>query len=307
MAQKQTVRIKTSSSIPWLIASCALLSSLANLTMGIIILATNQSGGDIALGVLTLVFAVWGIVGSILALIFIMKQNSFNRSQANFIAQVSHELRTPLTSIRMYADTLMMHRYDSEDEENELLSHMDDEITRLEHLTEQILEAKRQKEVKPCDPISPDEILMLALQPYLDHPTSGDRIDIIIDSPIKQICVDPNDFQNVVSNLVQNALTHGGTGHIHVRMQMKDSEHVMLSVRDEGKGIASHMMKKIFEPFERGENTTNSGIPGFGLGLSIVRDFCKQYKARIEVKNHDEGGAIFMLTVKAKVEEPHHG
>ncbi len=302
MAQKRTVRIKTSSSIPWLIASCALLSSIANLTMGIIILATNQTGGDIAIGVLTLVFAVWGIVGSLLALIFIMKQNRFNRSQANFIAQVSHELRTPLTSIRMYADTLLMHRYDSEDEENELLSHMDDEITRLEHLTEQILEAKRQKQIKVCDPISPDETLMLALQPYMDNPDYGERIDLIIDSPIKQICVDPNDFQNVVSNLVQNALTHGGKGHIHVQMLMEDENHVVLSVRDEGKGIASNMMKKIFEPFERGENTTDSGIPGFGLGLSIVRDFCKQYKARIEVKNHPEGGAIFKLTIKTKDE-----
>ena len=302
MAQKRTVRIKTSSSIPWLIASCALLSSIANLTMGIIILSTNQSGGDIALGVLTLVFAVWGIVGSLLALIFIMKQNRFNRSQANFIAQVSHELRTPLTSIRMYADTLLMHRYDSPDEENELLSHMDDEITRLEHLTEQILEAKRQKEIKDCDPISPDETLMLALQRYLDNPDYGERIELIIDSPIKQICVDPNDFQNVVSNLVQNALTHGGKGHIHVHMKMEDEEHVFLSVRDEGKGIASNMMKKIFEPFERGEGTTDSGIPGFGLGLSIVRDFCKQYKARIEVKNHPEGGAIFKLTIKSKPE-----
>lgn len=294
---KRTPQIKTSSSIPWLIASCALLSSIANLTMGIIILATFKSGGDIAVGVLTLVFAVWGIVGSLIALFFIINQNRYNRSQAKFIAQVSHELRTPITSIRMYADTLLMKRYENEAEHDELLKHMDDEIVRLEQLTEQVLEAKRQKERKVCSAIAPDEVLMLALQPYLDNPDTGGRIDLSIGSPIGQIAVDETDFQNVVSNLVQNALTHGGDGKIHVKMCMVEDE-MSLSVRDEGKGIAANMMKKIFEPFERGTNTTNSGIPGFGLGLSIVKDFCKQYGARIEVNNHESGGAIFVLSVK---------
>ena len=296
---KKTVLIKTYSSVPCLIASFALLSSIANLVTGIVILATNQTAGDIALGVLTLVFAVWGMVGSILALVFIIKQNHYNRSQANFIAQVSHELRTPLTSIRMYADTLLMHRYENEDEHEELLKHMDDEIVRLEQLTEHILEAKRQKSRKQLMPIAPEAILMHSLQPYLDNPDYGSRIELAVDTPVSKVSVDAADLQNVMTNLVQNALTHGGSGKIYIQMADEDN-FVTFSVRDEGKGIAANMMKKIFEPFERGENTTNSGIPGFGLGLSIVKDFCKQYNARIEVKNHDaQGGAIFKLSLKA--------
>jgi len=298
---KKTVPIKATSSIPWLIASCALLSSIANLVMGIIILSTNQTGGDIAMGVLTLVFAVWGMSGSIIALVFIIRQNRYNRSQANFIAQVSHELRTPLTSIRMYADTLVMHRYESEEEQNELIKHMNDEIVRLEQLTEHILEAKRQKDRKECPPIAPDDVLMQALQPYLDNPDYGSRIELGIDAPIPQVCVDATDLQNVATNLIQNALTHGGSGTIHINMT-PEQNCVTLSVRDEGKGIAQNMMKKIFEPFERGENTTESGIPGFGLGLSIVKDFCKQYGARIEVKNHESGGAIFKLSIKTETQ-----
>lgn len=296
---KKTVLIKTYSSVPWLIASFALLSSIANLVTGIVILATNQTAGDIALGVLTLVFAVWGMVGSILALVFIIKQNRYNRSQANFIAQVSHELRTPLTSIRMYADTLLMHRYENEDEHQELLKHMDDEIVRLEQLTEHILEAKRQKSRKQLTPITPEGVLMHSLQPYLDNPDYGSRIEFAITPPISKVSVDASDLQNVMTNLVQNALTHGGSGKIYIHMA-DENDFVTLSVRDEGKGIAADMIKKIFEPFERGENTTDSGIPGFGLGLSIVKDFCKQYNARIEVKNHnDQGGAIFKLSLKA--------
>lgn len=290
---------KTYSSIPWIIAFCALLSSFANLTTGIILLASNSSGGDIALGVLTIVFAVWGISGSVLALVFIVRQNRYNRSQANFIAQVSHELRTPITSIRMYADTLMLHRYKDEDEENELIQHMDKEIIRLERLTEQILEARQQKLAKAPDEVNaldPAETLKNALKPFQDAPENADRIDISIDSELPKLHIDEDDFMNATSNLIRNALTHGGPGRIHVSLKSVDGKCVF-SVRDEGTGIPKEWQKQIFEPFERGFNTTESGIPGFGLGLSIVKDFAKQYNADLSVDNHPEGGAIFTLAM----------
>ncbi|MBQ9242900.1 MAG: HAMP domain-containing histidine kinase [Proteobacteria bacterium] len=290
---------KTYSSIPWIIAFCALLSSFANLTTGIILLASNSSGGDIALGVLTVVFAVWGISGSVLALIFIVRQNRYNRSQANFIAQVSHELRTPITSIRMYADTLMLHRYKDEAEEAELIQHMDEEILRLERLTEQILEARQQKIAKDPDEVSaldPAQTLENALKPFLDAPENEDRIDLAIDSDLPRLHIDEDDFMNATSNLIRNALTHGGPGRIHVSLKSIDGKCVF-SVRDEGTGIPKEWQKQIFEPFERGFNTTESGIPGFGLGLSIVKDFAKQYNADLSVDNHPEGGAIFTLAM----------
>lgn len=289
--------IKIYSSIPWIIASCALLSSIANLTTGIILLASYKTGGDIALGILTIVFAVWGMTGSILALVFIVRQNRFNRSQANFIAQVSHELRTPLTSVRMYADTLMLHRFHSPEEEDELLRNMNEEIIRLERLTEQILEARQQKQIKDANKIDVSEVLKRALQPFLDAPENADRLDIHIEENLPAVCVDAGDFINVASNLVRNALTHGGPGVVHIGLK-QESNRCVLSVRDEGTGIPKEWRKQIFEPFERGSNTTDSGIPGFGLGLSIVRDFAKQYGAELNVDDAPDGGAIFTIAMK---------
>ena len=294
---KRTLPLKTYSSVPWIIAFCALLSSIANLSTGVVLLALNKSGGDIALGVLTTVFAVWGMTGSILALVFIVKQNRYNRSQANFIAQVSHELRTPLTSIRMYADTLKLHRFKDENEQNALIDHMDDEIMRLEALTEQILEARKQKSGKNIDKIDVAEALLKSLQPYLMIPENADRLEIDIADEVPKVRVDRNDFINMASNLVRNALTHGGSGLVQVKLA-QDGDRCVLTVRDHGPGIAPKMRKKLFEPFERGSETTDSGIPGFGLGLSIVHDFSKQYGARISVDNHPEGGAIFTVSMK---------
>ena len=123
--------IKIYRSTPWIIAFCALASSIANLVTGIVLLCLFKSGGDIALGILTIVFAVCGIAGSIVALVFIVRQNRYNQTKARFMAQVSHELRTPMTSIRMYADTLSLHRFKDEAEEDELIEHMNAEIGRM--------------------------------------------------------------------------------------------------------------------------------------------------------------------------------
>ena len=294
---KRSQPLKIYSGIPWIIAFCALLSSVANLATGIVLLAANSSGGDIALGILTIVFAVWGLSGSLLALVFIIRQNRYNRSQANFIAQVSHELRTPITSIRMYADTLSMHRYHDEEEHDELIQHMDEEIVRLEHLTEQILEARQQKMLKDSNRIDLAKYLRIALQPFLDAPRNADRLDVHIDDHLPMVSVDHDDFTNAASNLIRNALTHGGPGMVHVTLK-NDGGKCKLIVRDEGTGIPKEWQKQIFEPFERGFNTTESGIPGFGLGLSIVKDFAKQYDAEICVDNHPEGGAVFTLVMK---------
>ena len=287
--------IRTYARIPWIIASCALLSSIANLITGIVVLATYNSGGDIALGILTIVFAVWGMIGSILALAFIRLQNAYNRSQGRFIAQVSHELRTPITSIRMYADTLLLHRFASPEEEDELLQQMDGEIQRLERLTEQILESRSQKSIRELEPVLLQDVLQDALNPFQSAPKNAGRLDVDIDQGLPKVHVDANDFSNAASNLIRNALTHGGPGVVHVTLARAENGRCELIVRDEGKGIDPKMRKKIFEPFVRGENTTESGIPGFGLGLSIVRDFAQKYNATLKVENHPSGGAVFAI------------
>lgn len=290
--------IKIYRSTPWIIAFSALVSSVANLVTGIVLLCLYKSGGDIALGVLTIVFAVLGISGSIVALVFVVRQNRYNQTTARFMAQVSHELRTPMTSIRMYADTLSMHRFKSEEEEGELVRHMNAEISRMEYLINQILNAK------PVDNSGKDVVknrlqdaLHEVLETFCADKSYGGRLDVDIDDTVPEIAVDPRDFSHAASNLIRNALTHGGAGRVYVSFN-RDGNAVVLRVRDEGMGIDEAMKKKIFEPFERGDNTTDSGIPGFGLGLSIVRDFAQKYGAKIDVDNAPQGGAIFTIIMK---------
>ena len=290
--------IKIYRSTPWIIAFCALASSIANLVTGIVLLCLFKSGGDIALGILTIVFAVCGIAGSIVALVFIVRQNRYNQTKARFMAQVSHELRTPMTSIRMYADTLSLHRFKDEAEEDELIEHMNAEIGRMEYLIKQILDSKPiDNSQKVVFKTRLQDALHEVVASFCADKSNEGRLDVDIDDTVPEIAIDPRDFSHAASNLIRNALTHGGTGRVYISFN-RDGNVAVLRVRDEGKGIDEAMKKKIFEPFERGDNTTDSGIPGFGLGLSIVRDFARQYGAKVEVDNAPQGGAIFTIAMK---------
>ena len=268
--------LKTYKRVPWIIAFCALTASIANLVTGIVLLATNRSGGDVALGVLTTVFAVWGIVGSVLALVFIVKQNRYNLSQARFITQVSHDLRAPLTAIRTCAEGLKALPVGESTEGAELIDQIGGEVDRIERLSAQIMDSRIQKLAQEISSIDLGAAVQKAVATFGDNPDNAGRIQVQVDPDLPKVRVDADDFINAVSNLVRNGLTHGGDGVVHVTLT-RDEDHCRLTVRDEGPGIPPEMREKIFEPFERGTETAESGIPGFGLGLSMVRDFARQY------------------------------
>ncbi|MFA5624924.1 MAG: HAMP domain-containing sensor histidine kinase [Bradymonadales bacterium] len=289
--------IKTYKSIPWFIACFALVAAIANLSTGIVILATYNTGGDIALGVLTLVFAIWGAAGSIVALVLTTKQIRLNESKASFIAQVSHELRTPITSIKMYSETLAMKRFSAPEQEELLFEELNAAVRRIEDLTEQILESRPISKKKHHLPVSPEAAITGIVNSFNTNPRFQHRVHFDIVLPLPAIPVDLAALQTAVSNLILNALTHGGDGPISVRLAPSDTG-VIIEVEDSGKGISPEMQKKIFEPFQRGTQTTDSGIPGFGLGLSIVKNFCNEFGAKIQVHNDSKtGGAVFSLHI----------
>lgn len=289
--------IKTYKSIPWFIACFALVSAIANLSTGIVILATYNTGGDIALGVLTLVFAVWGAAGSIVALVLTTKQIRLNESKASFIAQVSHELRTPVTSIKMFTQTLALKRYKDNEEQERLFAELNNTIERIESLTEQILDSRPGIPPKTLPPIAIESIIEDLIEQFNKDPRYFERIDFDLVLPLPQVRVEQSALQTAASNLILNALTHGGADRVIVRLEPRDGG-VCMEVRDHGPGISPEMQSKIFEPFQRGEHTTESGIPGFGLGLSIVKTFCHDFGAKIRVCNHEAGGALFSLWLK---------
>jgi signal transduction histidine kinase len=103
--------------------------------------------------------------------------------------------------------------------------------------------------------------------------------------------VDPTRLEQVVGNLVDNAVRHGG-GEVHVRLQV-DRHTLRLDVEDDGAGIDEAEAHLLFEPFVQG---TRSG-PGTGLGLAIVRELAAAHGGAVVAANRPAGGARFRVVL----------
>jgi signal transduction histidine kinase len=112
--------------------------------------------------------------------------------------------------------------------------------------------------------------------------------------------VDPDKFQQIVGNLVENALRHGdGTITVSLRpAEVKGERGAAVSVADEGTGIAVEVLSRIFVRFWRGDRQS-----GTGLGLYIVKGLVEAHGGSIEVSNGPCGGAVFRFVLPAGTPE----
>src|SRR5205823_1516228 len=106
---------------------------------GVLLLAKSRHASDVVLGILTVAFALWVIVGGLSAWILVRRSERYTRLQHDFVSNVSHELRTPLTGIRMLVETLRLGRAD-EAQSKRALELLDAETARLTNLVEEVLE-----------------------------------------------------------------------------------------------------------------------------------------------------------------------
>jgi two-component system phosphate regulon sensor histidine kinase PhoR len=302
---RQALRAPVLRSIPWVLFGAVFLPAVATTAVGIVILALGSLplSGAIALGVLTLCFAVFVVAGASVTLGLIFRQNRLARTQTEFIANASHELRTPLASIRMYVDTLRMGRVRSEEDTESCLAALDQETARLTALVEQLLDFRASTSgVEPDanrEYVSADEAIRDAVAPFEKRPGDGERISLVVEPALPRVLIRRTGFDEALSNLIQNALTHGGNNGEVVITARVDHDGVSFDVRDSGPGVTSTDLKMVFERFHRSTSTTESKIPGFGLGLSIVKRFADGHGGRATVRNGPLSGAIFTIWLPA--------
>ncbi|MFH2005478.1 MAG: HAMP domain-containing sensor histidine kinase [bacterium] len=303
---RQALRAPVLRSIPWVLFGAVFLPAVATTAVGIVILALGSLplSGAIAVGVLTLCFAVFVVAGASVTLGLIFRQNRLARIQTEFIANASHELRTPLASIRMYVDTLRMGRVRSEEDTESCLLALDQETARLTALVEQLLDFRASTSGQAPDAsrelVPADEAIRGAVAPFEARPEDGERISLVVEPELPRVHIGRTGFDEAISNLIQNALTHGGrNGHVVITARV-DHEGVAFDVRDSGPGVPARDLGKVFERFHRSASTTESKIPGFGLGLSIVKRFADGHGGRATVRNGPSNGAIFTLWLPAQ-------
>lgn len=262
-----------------------------------LIAAANESlyRNLIALGV-----AVFLLIGALVFMfITAQKERALALRQAGFLANVTHELKTPLAVMQAAGENLADGRVKKEDRIRTYGQHIYDESQRLKKMIEKLLDVARfdaglasQKQILA-------DISELTRR-YLDEHRAyieekGFTLDVTASNQLPQVMIDPDSFETILSNLVENALKYSfEEKYVGIRI-FQSGKKVVLEVEDRGIGIPAKAQKHIFEKFYRVEDVNTAKTKGHGLGLSIVRDLVHQNGGHIFVKSSYRKGATFSL------------
>jgi signal transduction histidine kinase/CheY-like chemotaxis protein len=222
-----------------------------------------------------------------------------NRAKDLFLATFSHELRTPLTAIKGWINLLRAGGGD-ESELNEGLEVIDRNTHSLAHLIDDVLDMSRiisgklRVEMRPCDLVAAVHAGIDSVRPLAEarHIT----LDVELDSSVSRFPCDAMRMQQVVWNLVSNAVkfTPAG-GRIGVTLWRQNSS-LQLEVKDSGEGISSEFLPHVFDRFRQADSSTRRKFGGLGLGLSIVRSLVEGHGGTITASSDGEGtGATFTV------------
>jgi len=223
------------------------------------------------------------------------------RSHAELIATVAHELRSPLTSVKGFTATLLAkwERF-TDDQKKLMLETVDADADRVTRLIAELLDISRidsgRLEVRR-QPVDIGAAVGRHIQAYVASGQSADRFLLRIGQPLPDLWADPDKVDQVLSNLLENAVRHGeGTVTIDVEPAPSPREGedacTSVTVSDEGPGIPEESMNRVFTRFWRG-----SKRGGTGLGLYIVKGIVEAHGGTITVGRAPEGGAQFRFTL----------
>jgi PAS domain S-box-containing protein len=229
------------------------------------------------------------------------EERALESMRQEFVATVSHELRTPLAAIYGSALTIRRDDIDLDDEmRSQLLGVIAEESDRLGEIVNDLLLASHldsgrlEAATESCDGAELANSVVHAARAH-----AGETIAIELDAgrDLPPVLADPGQLQQVLSNLVDNAIKYspdGGT--INVRLEAQNG-HLRFEVRDEGLGIPPNEQQRIFEKFYRLDPDMTRGIGGTGLGLYICRELVRRVGGRIWVESAEGRGSTFSVEI----------
>jgi ABC-type glutathione transport system ATPase component/signal transduction histidine kinase len=207
--------------------------------------------------------------------------------QRELLSSLSHELRTPLTAIRGYASTLCQPdlTWDAESSERFLRS-IASESARLERLVGDLLDSTAiesgslRLNLDWCD-------VRLVVEAAANCVHGGDELHLCFEPDLEPVWADHDRLEQVVVNLLENAITHGRSDcsvEVHVR-RGSHAATTEIEVRDHGGGVVPAVAERIFEPHVRG----TSEVAGAGLGLSIAKGIVAAHGGCLDLHSTGDG------------------
>ncbi|CUA79549.1 ATP-binding protein [Anoxybacillus suryakundensis] len=243
------------------------------------------------------------IRGAVAVLRDMTEERRLDKLRKDFIANVSHELRTPIAMLQGYSEAIVDDIAATDEEKKELAKVIYDESLRMGRLVNDLLDLARMEAGHLT--LHHEQV---SLRPYIEriiHKFQGlakeKGVRLLVDMNDELVVsFDPDRIEQVMTNLIDNALRHTDDGGEVRVIVAADEEVVRISVQDSGTGIPEEDLPFVFERFYKADKARTRGRSGTGLGLAIAKNIVEAHKGTITVHSKLGEGTTFTFALPLK-------
>ena len=242
--------------------------------------------------------AVQSAAGVVYAFRDVTGERRLEEEKSDLVATISHELRTPLAAVYGAAETLLRPDLDlGSGQARELLEMIVRQATRLGQITDEVILTRnldRGDLQLEREPVDVGELARKTVAEFIREQPGPVPVGVHVEPGVALAAGDGGRIQQVLVNLLDNALKYGGGSRIDVRVDSVNGR-VRLAVADAGPGILPADMERIFEKFFRSDPQLTRAPGGTGLGLYIARELAERMGGTLTVESRPGEGATFVL------------
>jgi two-component system sensor histidine kinase KdpD len=221
-----------------------------------------------------------------------------DRTRTALLAAVSHDLRTPLAGAKAAVSSLRDPSVVfSEEDRSELLATAEESLDRLTKLVENLLDMSRLQAgvmAAHCQEVDIDDVAARALDSL---GPSGDHVKVTVPAGLPSVSADPGLLERVFGNLLENALRVAPPDQPTLLLASTHRDRIEVRIVDHGPGLAQEAKERVFLPFQRLGDTSNT--TGVGLGLALARGFAEAMGGSLTPEETPGGGLTMVVTLNA--------
>lgn len=220
------------------------------------------------------------------------------RLKSALLDSVTHDFRTPLTSMKAAVTSLLASQKADAAQRQELLSIINEECDRLNHLVEEAAEMARLEagEIELHFAPTPVEEIVREALAQMKSSLAGRTVDVKLGAELPQVQADPDRTKDILVNLIDNANLYSGKEQPITVSAERNGGYVTISVADRGPGIDDFEQGMIFDKFYRGKDQRYL-VRGTGMGLPIAKAIVAAHKGTISVTSQLGHGSVFSFTL----------
>ncbi|MCL6587754.1 MAG: cell wall metabolism sensor histidine kinase WalK, partial [Anoxybacillus sp.] len=238
--------------------------------------------------------------GAVAVLRDMTEERRLDKLRKDFVANVSHELRTPIAMLQGYSEAIIDDIAATDEEKKEMAKVIYDESLRMGRLVNDLLDLARME----AGHITLN-LEKVALRPYIERVirkfqglAKEKGVDLSAEfHSDAEVVIDPDRIEQVLTNLIDNALRHTDEhGSVKVMVE-RNGDSVVIHVQDSGSGIPEDDLPFVFERFYKADKARTRGRSGTGLGLAIAKNIVEAHKGTITVHSKLGEGTTFTFTL----------